>query len=165
MKRTYGQFCPVAKAAEIFCDKYGRVKIQFHWDREGKHDADSSCWVRVSQLWAGNRWGAFFWPRVGHEVVVTFVEGDPDRPLIVGSVYNAANMPPPDLPGEATVGGIKSCIFGGQPMLNFNALLFHDTPGHEFVQVHSEKNEIQHSESNKFHYVPHGQFSFHGSLL
>jgi len=152
-------------AAEIFCDKYGRVKIQFHWDREGKNDADSSCWVRVSQLWAGNRWGAFFWPRVGHEVVVTFVEGDPDRPLIVGSVYNAANMPPPDLPGEATVGGIKSCIFGGQPMLNFNALLFHDTPGHEFVQVHSEKNEIQHSESNKYHYVPHAQYAFHGSLL
>jgi len=151
-------------AAEIFCDKYGRVKVQFHWDREGRNNADSSCWLRVAQLWAGNRWGAFFWPRVGHEVVVAFVEGDPDRPLIVGSVYNAANMPPPELPAEATVGGIKSCIFGGEPLLNFNALLFHDTPGHEFVQVHSEKNEIQHSESNKFHYVPNAQFSFYGNF-
>ncbi len=151
--------------AEIFCDKYGRVKIQFHWDREGKKDADSSCWVRVAQIWAGNRWGAFFWPRIGHEVVVTFLEGDPDRPLIVGSVYNAANMPPPELPAEATVGGIKSCIFGGNPMLEYNAVMFHDTRGHEYVQTHSAMHELQHSEANQFRYVPYGQFAFHGHLL
>ena len=78
---------------EIFVDKYGRVKVQFHWDREGKMNADSSCWLRVAQVWAGNSWGAFFWPRIGHEVVVLFEEGDPDKPLIVGSVYNAKNMP------------------------------------------------------------------------
>ena len=79
---------------EIFCDKYGRVKVQFNWDRAGKKDANSSCWLRVAQVWAGNGWGAFFWPRVGHEVVVTFEEGDPDQPVIIGSVYNAENMPP-----------------------------------------------------------------------
>ncbi|MGB9178284.1 MAG: type VI secretion system tip protein TssI/VgrG, partial [Pyrinomonadaceae bacterium] len=74
---------------EIFTDKYGRVKVQFHWDREGKNDADSSCWVRVGQFWAGKRWGAFFWPRIGQEVIVDYLEGDPDQPIIVGSVYNA----------------------------------------------------------------------------
>ena len=83
---------------EIYCDKYGRVKVQFHWDREGKNNGDSSCWLRVAQVWAGKGWGAFFWPRVGHEVVVTFEEGDPDQPMIIGSVYNAANMPPMSFP-------------------------------------------------------------------
>jgi type VI secretion system secreted protein VgrG len=153
------------EGSEIFVDKYGRVKVQFHWDRLGKNDADSSCWLRVGQVWAGNRWGAFFWPRAGHEVVVVFVEGDPDRPLIVGSVYNAANMPPTDLPDEAKVGGIKSCIFGGNPLINFNALYFHDTPGTEYVQLHSEKDEVVHAEKNKLHYVPAGEFNFRGSFL
>ena len=74
---------------EIFTDKYGRVKVQFHWDREGKNNADSSCWVRVGQLSAGRRWGTSFWPRIGQEVIVDFVEGDPDQPIIIGSVYNA----------------------------------------------------------------------------
>jgi len=82
------------KGEEIFCDQYGRVKVQFHWDRLGKNDANSSCWVRVAQIWAGKGWGAFFWPRIGHEVVVSFEEGNIDRPLIIGSVYNSANMPP-----------------------------------------------------------------------
>ena len=79
---------------EIFTDKYGRVKVQFHWDREGKNDDDSSCWIRVAQPLAGRRWGASFWPRIGQEVIVDFLEGDPDRPIIVGSVYNADQMPP-----------------------------------------------------------------------
>ena len=114
---------------EIFCDKYGRVKVQFHWDRLGKNDADSSCWVRVAQVWAGKGWGAFFWPRIGHEVVVIFEEGDPDQPLIVGSVYNAENMPPIQLPAENTLAGFKSCIFTGNPGSHFNAVIFHDTPG------------------------------------
>src|SRR5262249_7943489 len=77
------------KGSEIFTDKFGRVKVQFFWDRQGKSDADSSCWVRVAQIWAGKRWGAFFIPRIGQEVVVAFEEGDPDEPIIVGSVYNA----------------------------------------------------------------------------
>src|SRR5690606_8673599 len=74
---------------EIWIDKYGRVRVQFFWDRKGENDEKSTCWVRVGQMWAGKRWGAFFWPRIGQEVLVAFVEGDPDQPLIVGSVYNS----------------------------------------------------------------------------
>ena len=85
---------------EIFTDKYGRVKVQFHWDREGKNDANSSCWVRVGTPWAGKNWGVIHIPRIGQEVIVAFEEGDPDRPIIVGSVYNADQMPPYDLPGR-----------------------------------------------------------------
>ncbi len=152
------------RGEEIFVDKYGRVKVQFHWDRLGKHDANSSCWIRVAQLWAGKTWGAFFWPRIGMEVVVVFEDGDIDRPLIVGCVYNSTNLPPTDLPKEATVGGIKSCIFNGNPAINFNALYFHDTPGVEYIQLHSETNEIQNAEANKFHYVPGLSFRIEGSL-
>ena len=83
---------------EIFTDKYGRVKVQFHWDRQGKNDANSSCWVRVGTPWAGKEWGAIHIPRIGQEVMVEFLEGDPDRPIIVGSVYNAEQMPPYTLP-------------------------------------------------------------------
>ncbi|MBJ6903694.1 type VI secretion system tip protein VgrG, partial [Vibrio cholerae] len=75
-------------------DKYGRVKVQFHWDREGKADAGSSCWLRVAQTWAGKKWGTMFIPRIGQEVIVDFLEGDPDKPIIIGSVYNPDNMPP-----------------------------------------------------------------------
>lgn len=138
---------------EIFVDLFGRVKVQFWWDREGKLDADSSCWVRVSQLWAGKTWGAFFWPRVGMEVIVHFADGDPDRPLITGCVYNAENMPPTSLPGEASVAGFKSLIFGGDPATNFNAIYIHDTPGIEYIQQHSERSEAQHSEQGKYHYT------------
>jgi type VI secretion system secreted protein VgrG len=149
---------------EIFVDKYGRVKVLFPWDREHAADADSSCWVRVAQFWAGKRFGAFFWPRIGQEVVVTFEDGDPDRPLIIGSVYNADNMPPLELPDESQLAGIKSCIFGGDPLVKFNALIFHDVPGHEFVQVHSETHAMQNSESDHYEYVPDTHYSFHGSF-
>jgi type VI secretion system secreted protein VgrG len=111
---------------EIFCDKYGRVKVQFHWDREGKKDANSSCWIRVAQAWAGKGWGAFFWPRIGHEVVVVFEEGDPDQPLIVGSVYNAQNMPPFELPQRNNLTGFKSASVRGAPDKNFNGIVFDD---------------------------------------
>src|SRR6185369_5975679 len=87
---------------EIYTDKYGRVKVQFHWDREGKNDADSSCWVRVATPWAGKQWGIVHIPRIGQEVVVDFLEGHPDRPLIIGSVYNADQMPPYVLPNYKT---------------------------------------------------------------
>lgn len=150
---------------ELFVDKYGRVKVQFHWDRQGKSNADSSCWIRVGQVWAGPTWGGFFWPRIGHEVIVVFAEGDPDQPVIIGSVYNAKNMPPIDLPKEKMVGGIKSCSFGGDPAVKANALIFHDTPGKEYVQVHSETNEMQNCETNKFHYVSHGHYQLIGSLF
>lgn len=149
---------------EVYVDKYGRIKVQFAWDRLNSATADSSCWVRVAQFWAGKRFGAFFWPRIGHEVVVAFEDGDPDRPLVVGSVYNAANMPPLELPDEVQRTGIKSCIYGGDPMANFNAVIFHDTPGHEYVQIHSETHAMQNSESDHYEYVPDTHYSFHGSF-
>jgi type VI secretion system secreted protein VgrG len=125
---------------EIFVDKYGRVKVQFHWDREGKMNADSSCWLRVSQVWAGKSWGAFFWPRIGHEVVVIFEEGDPDQPLIIGSVYNHDNMPPFPLPLDKKRGGIKSCSVSGSSGENFNGIVFFDDKGHEHTSIHSERH-------------------------
>lgn len=131
---------------EIFVDKYGRVKVQFHWDREGKMNADSSCWIRVAQVWAGKGWGGFFWPRIGHEVVVAFEEGDPDRPLIVGSVYNAANMPPFKLPLRKKIGGIKSASVRGNSKENFNGIVFFDEKDHEHLSLHSERHMTLHAE-------------------
>lgn len=148
---------------EVFSDKFGRIKVQFHWDRQGKKDANSSCWIRVSQIWAGNRWGAFFWPRVGHEVVVVFENGDPDCPLIVGSVYNAQNMPPLPLPDRLHSSGIKSCTFGGNPIHNFSCLIFHDGAGQEYLQVHSETHECMTSETTKVGFSAGPRADFQGS--
>ena len=127
---------------EIYCDKYGRVKVQFHWDREGKNNGDSSCWLRVAQVWAGKGWGAFFWPRVGHEVVVSFEEGDPNQPVIIGSVYNAANMPPMMLPACNMFSGIKSASIRGSASGNFNSLVFVDLKGQEHLAIHSERHMV-----------------------
>lgn len=123
---------------EIFTDKYGRVKVQFHWDRHGKRDGDSSCWIRVATYAAGKQWGAIHIPRVGHEVVVAFEEGDPDRPLIVGSVYNAENMPPNGLPAGKRISGMKSntSLGGG----GFNQISFDDTKGNERMFTHAQYN-------------------------
>jgi type VI secretion system secreted protein VgrG len=134
---------------EIYCDKYGRVKVQFHWDRRGKRDENSSCWVRVAQVWAGKGWGAFFWPRIGHEVVVAFEEGNPDRPLIVGSVYHAANMPPFQLPLNNMLGGIKSCTVRGSAHENYNGIVFDDEKGREHLSLHSERHLSFNSELDK----------------
>jgi type VI secretion system secreted protein VgrG len=131
---------------EIFVDKYGRVKVQFHWDREGKLNADSSCWLRVAQVWAGKGWGAFFWPRIGHEVVVIFEEGDPDQPLVIGSVYNAENMAPFKLPLRKKLGGIKSASVSGTSKENFNGIVFFDEKGHEHTSIHSERHMTLHAE-------------------
>jgi type VI secretion system secreted protein VgrG len=125
---------------EIWVDKYGRVKVQFHWDREGKMNANSSCWIRVAQVWAGKGWGGFFWPRISHEVVVIFEEGDPDQPLIIGSVYNHDNMPPFPLPADKTLGGVKSCSVTGNSAQNFNGIVFFDAKGHEHTSIHSERH-------------------------
>lgn len=150
---------------EVFVDKYGRIKVQFPWDRQGQKNADSSCWVRVGQFWAGKRFGAFFWPRIGHEVVVAFEDGDPDRPLIVGSVYNATNMPPLTLPEDVQMTGIKSCIYGSNPLQKYNALIFHDVPGQEYVNLHSETHQMQNTKSDNFQYVPSASYEFHGSFF
>jgi type VI secretion system secreted protein VgrG len=122
---------------EIHTDKYGRVKVQFHWDREGKHNENSSCWMRVSQPWAGKNWGAISIPRVGQEVLVDFLEGDPDQPIITGRVYHAENMPPHDLPGDKTVTAFKTNSSPGGK--GFNELRFEDKKGSEQVFIHSQK--------------------------
>jgi type VI secretion system secreted protein VgrG len=127
------------KGGEIYPDKYGRVKVQFHWDREGKYDEKSSCWIRVAQLWAGPGWGAMYIPRIGQEVVVDFLEGDPDRPMIIGGVYHGNNMPPYPLPDEKTKSTIKSdsSLGGG----GFNEIRFEDKKGQEQIFIHAEKDK------------------------
>ena len=122
---------------EIFTDKHGRVKVQFHWDREGKNDADSSCWVRVATPWAGSKWGMIHIPRIGQEVVVAFEHGDPDRPIIVGSVYNSRESPPFPLPGSKTISGIKSQTHKGG---GYNEMVFDDTAdgGKQLIRVNGE---------------------------
>ena len=125
---------------EITTDKYGRVKVQFHWDRGGKSNEDSSCWVRVAQSWAGKNWGAQFVPRIGQEVVVSFLEGDPDHPLIIGSVYNADQMPPYALPANQTQSGVKSRSSKDATAENFNEIRFDDKKGSEEIYIHAEKD-------------------------
>ncbi|HEU4927167.1 MAG TPA: type VI secretion system tip protein VgrG, partial [Vicinamibacterales bacterium] len=114
---------------EIFTDKYGRVKVQFHWDRRGKKDDKSSCWIRVSHPWAGKGWGAISTPRIGQEVIVDFLEGDPDQPIITGRVYNAEQMPPYDLPANKTQSGMKSRSSSGGGAANFNEIRMEDKMG------------------------------------
>jgi type VI secretion system secreted protein VgrG len=123
---------------EIHTDEHGRVKVQFHWDREGKNDDKSSCWVRVSQFWAGPGWGALYLPRIGQEVIVEFLEGDPDRPLITGRVYNGHNPPPVNLPGEKTKSTLRSNSSTGGG--GSNELMFEDAAGHEQVYLHAQKD-------------------------
>jgi type VI secretion system secreted protein VgrG len=125
---------------EIFTDKYGRVKVQFFWDREGKFDGSSSCWVRVASPWAGKQWGMVHIPRIGQEVVVAFEEGDPDRPIIVGSVYNADQTPPYELPANKTLSGIKSRSTPGAGNSNLNEIRFEDKVGIEAISIHGEKD-------------------------
>lgn len=149
------------KDEEIFLDLYGRIKVRFHWQE--RNNPASSCWVRVAQIWAGKNWGAQFFPRVGHEVVVIFEDGDPDRPLVVGSVYNDLNRPALDLPANSMRSGIVSHTFGDKPG-KFNAIIFHDTPGAEHVQVHSQRNDAHNSEGDQSEYSPKGKFEFHGSF-
>jgi len=135
---------------EIFTDKYSRVKVQFPWDREGKKNEDSSCWIRVTTLWAGKQWGMIHIPRIGQEVLVSFLEGDPDQPIIVGSVYNADMMPPGNLPQSKVGSGVKSrSTLKGTPD-NFNAIEFDDTKGKEALWIHAEKDqhvEVENDES------------------
>jgi type VI secretion system secreted protein VgrG len=125
---------------EIWTDSHARVKVQFHWDREGKHDESSSCWIRVAQMWAGAKWGSLHIPRIGQEVVVEFLEGNLDRPLIVGSVYNDANQPPYALPSKATQSGIKSHSTAKAGVDQFNELRFEDDKGKEEVLLNAQRN-------------------------
>ena len=138
---------------EICTDKYGRVKGQFHWDREGKNDENSSCWVRVATSWAGRNWGAIRIPRIGQEVIVGFLEGDPDRPIVVGSVYNADQMPPWDLPANKTRSGVKSRSSKGGGPANFNEIMFEDKKGGELLKIHAERNQSISVEADETHTV------------
>ncbi len=122
---------------EIYVDEHARVKVQFHWDRTDGFSEDSSCWVRVSQLWAGNAWGAMFIPRIGHEVLVDFIEGDPDRPIIVGRIYHGNNLPPYPLPDQKTKSTIKSDTYQGA---GYNELRFEDQKGIEQIFMHAQRD-------------------------
>ncbi|MDX2427109.1 MAG: type VI secretion system Vgr family protein, partial [Xanthomonadales bacterium] len=126
---------------EIYTDEFGRVKVQFHWDRYGKDDENSSCWIRVSQLWAGTKWGGMHIPRIGQEVIVSFMEGDPDKPVITGRVYNAECMPPYTLEQSKTQSGIKSRSSKGGGPDNFNEIRMEDKKGSEELYIQAEKNE------------------------
>ena len=126
---------------EIHTDKHGRVKVQFHWDRDGKSDDKSSCWIRVSQLWAGQGWGAMYIPRIGQEVIVDFLEGDPDRPIITGRVYHEQNPVPYTLPADKTKSTIKS---RSTPKgTGFNEIRFEDKKGSEELFTHAEKDQVE----------------------
>ena len=140
---------------EIYPDQYGRVKVQFHWDREGKSDANSSCWLRVSQVWAGAGFGAMHIPRIGQEVIVDFLEGDPDQPIITGRVYNATRTVPYSLPGNATQSGIKSNSSKGGG--GSNELRFEDLKGQEQVYLHAQKDEVIVVEHDKTETVHHNE--------
>ena len=138
---------------EIWTDKYGRVKVQFHWDRYGKKDENSSCWIRVATQWAGATWGMVSIPRIGQEVVVDFLEGDPDQPLITGRVYNADQMPPYALPANKTQTGIKTRSSTGAGGANFNEIRFEDKQGSEQLFLHAEKNQDIEVEKDESHWV------------
>ena len=140
---------------EIFTDKYGRVRVQFHWDRTRKGNDKSSCWVRVSHPWAGKSFGAIHIPRIGQEVIVDFLEGDPDQPIITGRVYNAAQMPPWELPANATQSGILTRSSKGGSAANANSLRFEDKKGAEQVWLHAEKNQDIEVENDETHWVGH----------
>jgi len=120
---------------EIYTDEYGRVKVQFHWDREGKKDENTSCWVRVCQVHAGKGFGGIDIPRVGEEVVISFLEGDMDCPLITGRVYHKESMPPFGLPGAKTVSGMKTQTYKGK---GHNEMSMNDTPGKEKINIHAQ---------------------------
>ncbi len=146
----------VGKAGEeIYTDEHARVKVQFHWDRQGKNDENSGCWIRVAQTWAGKQWGAIHIPRIGQEVIVDFLEGDPDKPIITGRVYNGANMPPYDLPANKTQSGIKSRSSKDGSPANFNEIRFEDKKGEELLTVHAEKDQLVEVENDETHTVGH----------
>ncbi len=146
---------------EIWCDQYGRVKVQFHWDRIGGMNENSSCWMRVATSWAGPGFGAVHIPRIGMEVIVDFLNGDPDYPIVTGCVYNAANMPPWALPANATQSGIKTrSSKGGAPGAGMkngqgdaNAIRFEDKAGQEQLWLHAQKDQLTEVENDEDKWV------------
>jgi type VI secretion system secreted protein VgrG len=143
---------------EIYTDKYGRVKVKFHWDREGRHDENASCWIRVSQGWAGGAYGMMFLPRVGQEVVVDFLEGNPDNPLITGRVYNGDHMPPYALPDEKTKSTIKTNSSKGGG--GTNEIRFEDLKGSEQLFLQAQRQMDTRVKASHFHTVG-GSYHLH----
>ncbi len=143
------------KGEEIWTDQFGRVKVHFYWDRHDQSNENSSCWIRVSQNWAGKNWGAIQIPRIGQEVIVSFLEGDPDRPIITGRVYNAEQTVPYDLPANATQSGVKSRSSKGGTPANFNEIRMEDKKGEEQLFIHAEKNQDIEVENDETHWVGH----------
>ncbi|WP_017901723.1 type VI secretion system Vgr family protein [Pseudomonas asplenii] len=140
---------------EIWTDQFGRVKVHFHWDRHDQSNENSSCWIRVSQAWAGKNWGSMQIPRIGQEVIVSFLEGDPDRPIITGRVYNAEQTVPYDLPANATQSGMKSRSSKGGSPANFNEIRMEDKKGAEQLYIHAERNQDIVVEVDESHSVGH----------
>ena len=146
---------------EIWTDEYGRIKVQFHWDRLGKKDQNSGCWIRVATQWAGTGFGVVSIPRIGMEVIVDFLNGDPDYPIVTGCVYNAANMPPWALPANATQSGIKTrSSKGGAPGAGMkngqgdaNAIRFEDKAGQEQLWLHAQKDQLTEVENDEDKWV------------
>ncbi len=138
---------------EIWTDAYGRVKVQFHWDRYGEMNQESSCWVRVSQLWAGGRWGSMHIPRVGQEVIVDFLEGDPDRPIVTGRVYNADQPVPYELPKYAGYSTLRSHTTKQGSVRDFNELRFDDRKDKEQVFLHAQRRMDLRVKRNKYETV------------
>lgn len=127
---------------QIYCDRYGRIKVQFHWDREARGNEHSSCWLRVASGWAGNRYGAITIPRVGMEVLVSFLEGDPDQPLVSGCLFNGEHMPPDELPAHKTRSIFKSLSSPGNE--GSNELRIEDLKGQEQIYLHAQRDWEQH---------------------
>lgn len=140
---------------EIWTDEHGRVKLQFHWDRNGCSDENSSTWIRVSQAWAGEGWGAIHIPRIGQEVIVEFIDGDPDRPIVTGRVYNGDRPVPYELPANATQSGVKSRSSKGGGQKNFNEIRMEDKKGEEELYFHAEKDQTSVVENDRTEYVGH----------
>lgn len=139
------------KGEEIYTNEHGQVKVQFHWDREGAFNEKSSCWIRVSQGWAGATWGAIYIPRIGQEVLVDFLEGDPDKPIITGRVYNGESPVPYKLPDEKTKSTLKSNSSPGGK--GFNELRFEDKKGEEQIFIHAEKNQDIRTKNDVYQWV------------
>jgi type VI secretion system secreted protein VgrG len=137
IKSTQTAIVTTKAGEEIWCDEYGRIKVHFHWDQRGTKDEKSSCWIRVAQVWAGNNWGGLFTPRIGMEVVVTFLDGDPDRPLITGCVYNGTHTNP-YAKSEPTKSTIKSDTTKGGG--GFNEFRYEDKKGSEEIFLHAQKD-------------------------
>ncbi|MEL6363530.1 MAG: type VI secretion system tip protein TssI/VgrG [Pseudomonadota bacterium] len=152
--RVYGPQVAIVvgpSGEEIFTDEHGRIKVHFYWDRHGEKDENASCWVRVAQPWAGKGWGFQHIPRLGQEVIVEFLEGDPDRPVVVGALYNGDNAPPFALPGSKTQSGVRSNSSTGGG--GSNELRFEDAAGSEQIYIHAQKDQDVEVENNETHQI------------